>query len=155
MEGEDLIRGSGPGRKYATYILIVAFTLGSFVAMRFFLVTPSGLPVSVRLNKETFSVNDRAELIITNRGPKEVTYGSSYEFERLDGEEWVEVSPFPSPFAWTAELSILPGWMQRRQKIKIDNLEPGHHRVHKKVNIEGGEATFTLEFDIRDESLDG
>ena len=151
MEGEDLVRGSGSGGKYATYILIVAFTLGSFVAMRFFLVTPSGLPVSVRLNKDTFSVNDRAELIITNRGPKEATYGSPYEFERLDGEEWVKVSPYPSPFAWTAELNNLPAaWGTRRQKIKIDTLEPGHYRVHKKVNIEGGEAVFTVEFDIRE-----
>jgi len=151
MEGEDLIRGSGPGRKYATYILVVAFTLASFVAMRFFLVNPPGLPVSVRLNKETFSVNDRAELIITNRGPKEVTYGSQYDIEKLEGEEWVEVSLFPSPFAWTAELRILPAWGATRQKIKIDTLEPGHYRVHKKMNIEAGEATFTVEFDIRDE----
>jgi len=150
MEGEDLIRGSGPGRKYATYILVVAFTLGSFVAMRFFLITPSGLPVSVRLNKGTFSVNDKAELIFTNRGSKEATCGSRYDIERLDGEDWVEVSLSPSPSAWTAELRILPAWGTTRQEIKIDNLDPGHYRVHKKVNIEGGEATFTVEFDIRE-----
>jgi len=150
MEGEDLIRGSGPGRKYATYILVVALTLGSFVAMKFFLFNPSGFPVSVRLNRDTFSVNDRAELIITNRGPKEVTYGSPYEFERLDGEEWVEVSPYPSPFAWTAEFNNLPAWMQRRQKIKIDNLESGHYRVHKRINIEAGEVTFIVEFEIHE-----
>jgi hypothetical protein len=151
MEGEDLIRGSGPGRKYATYILVVAFTLASFVAMRFFLVTPSGLPVSVRLNRETFSVNDRAELIFTNRGSKEATCGSRYDIERLDGEEWVEVSLSPSPSAWPAILKVLPTWGTTRQEIKIDNLDPGHYRVHKKVNIEAGEATFTVEFDIRDE----
>lgn len=151
MEGEDLIRGSGPGRKYATYILVVAFTLASFVAMRFFLVTPSGLPVSVRLNKETFSVNDRAELIFINRGSKEATCGSRYDIERLDGEEWVEVSLPPSPSAWTAELNVLPAWGTTRQKIKIDNLEPGHYRIHKKVDTEGSEVTFILEFYIRDE----
>jgi hypothetical protein len=151
MEGEELIRGSGPGRKYATYILVVAFTLASFVAMRFFLVTPSGLPVSVRLNRETFSVNDRAELIFTNRGSKEATCGSRYDIERLDGEEWVEVSLSPSPSAWPAILKVLPTWGTTRQEIKIDNLDPGHYRVHKKVNIEAGEATFTVEFDIRDE----
>ena len=150
MEGEDLSRGRGPGRKYATYILIVAFTLGSFVAMKFFVVNPSGFPVSVRLNKDTFSVNDRAELIITNRGPKEVTYGSPYEFERLDGEEWVKVSPFPSPYAWTAELRILPAWGTTRQKIKIDTLGPGYYRVHKKMNIEAGEVTFIVEFEIHE-----
>ena len=135
--------------KYATYILVVVLTLGSFVAMKFFLFNPSGLPVSVRLNRDTFSVNDRTELIMTNRGLKAVTYGSRYEFERLDGEEWVEVST--GAFAWTAELNILRAWGTRRQKIKIDTLEPGHYRVHKRINIEGGEATFTVEFDIRDE----
>lgn len=149
MEGEDLSRGNGPVGKYATYILVVVLTLGSFVAMNFFLFNPSGLPVSVRLNRDTFSVNDRAELIMTNRGLKAVTYGSPYEFERLDGEEWVEVST--GAFAWTAELNILRAWGTRRQKIKIDTLEPGHYRVHKRINIEGGEATFTVEFDIRDE----
>lgn len=151
MEGEDLSRGGRSGGKYATYILVVAFTLGSLVAMQFFWVNPSSLPVSVKLNKDTFSVNDKAELIFTNRGSKEVTYGSPYDIERLDGEEWVEVSPFPSPFAWTAELRVLPAWGTTRQKIKIDALEPGHYRVHKKMDIEGGEATFTVEFDIRDE----
>jgi hypothetical protein len=151
MEGEDLIRGSGPGRKYATYILVVALTLGSFVAMKLFLFNPSGLPVSVRLNRETFSVNDRAELIFTNRGSKEATCGSRYDIERLDGEEWVEVSLSPSPSAWPAILKVLPTWGTTRQEIKIDNLDPGHYRVHKKVNIEAGEATFTVEFDIRDE----
>ena len=114
MEGEDIIRVSGPGGKYATYILVVALTLGSFVAVRFFLVTPSGFPVSVKLNRETFSVNDKAELIFTNRGSKEVTYGGPYEIERLDGEEWVEVSPFPSPAAWVPEPRVLPAWGTRR-----------------------------------------
>ncbi len=150
MEGEDLVRGSGSGGKYATYILVVALTLGLFVAMRFFLFTPSGFPVSVRLNRDTFSVNDRAELIYTNRGSKEVTYGSPYEFERLDGEEWVEVSPYPSPSAWAPTLSSLPPWMQRRQKIKIDTLGPGYYRVHKKMNIEAGEVTFIVEFEIHE-----
>ena len=143
-------RGSGRGGTFARSIIVVALTLGLFVAMRFFLVNPSGFPVSVRLNKDTFSVNDKAELIFTNRGWKEVTYGSPYEFERLDGEEWVEVSPFPSPSAWTAEIRHLPAWMQIRQKIKIDTFEPGHYRVHKKMNIEAGEAIFTVEFDIRE-----
>jgi len=146
-----LSRGSGSGGKYATYILVVALTLGSFVAMRFFLVTPSGFPVSVKLNRDTFSVNDKAELIFTNRGWKEVTYGGPYEIERLDSEEWVEVSPFPSPAAWVPEPRVLPAWGTRRQKIKIDTLGPGHYRVHKKVDIEGGKAIFTLEFDIRGE----
>ncbi|MBL7167455.1 hypothetical protein ISS40_02165 [Candidatus Bathyarchaeota archaeon] len=143
-------RGSGSGGKYATYILIVALTLGSFVAMRFFLVTPSGFPVSVKLNRDTFSVNDRAELIFTNRGWKEVTYGGPYEIERLDGEDWMEASPFPSPVAWVPEPRVLPAWGTTRQKIKIDTLGLGHYRVHKKVDIEGGEAIFTLEFDIRE-----
>ena len=150
MEGEDLIRGSGPGRKYATYVLVVAFTLGSFVAMRFFLVTPSGLPVSVRLNKDTFSVNDRAELIFINRGSKEATCGSRYDIERLDGEDWVEVSLSPSPSAWPAILKVLPARGTTRQEIRIDTLEPGHYRVHKKVDIEGGEVTFIVEFDVRE-----
>jgi len=109
------------------------------------------LPVSVKLNKDTFSVNEKAELIFKNRGSKEVTYGSQYDIERLEGEEWAEVSPFPSPYAWTAELRILPAWGTTRQQIKIDTLEPGHYRVHKEVDTEAGEATFTLEFDIRDE----
>ena len=125
--------------------------MASFVAMRFFLVTPSGLPVSLRLNKETFSVNDRAELIFTNRGSKEATCGSRYDIERLDSEEWVEVPLSPSPSAWPAILKVLPTWGTTRQEIKIDNLDPGHYRVHKKVNIEAGEATFIVEFDIRDE----
>ncbi|MQY83293.1 hypothetical protein GH157_06350 [archaeon] len=99
---------------------------------------------------ETFSVNDRAELIYTNRGSKEVTYGSPYVFERLDGEEWVEVSPYPSPSAWAPTLSSLPPWMQRRQKIKIDTLGPGYYRVHKKMNIEAGEVTFIVEFEIHE-----
>jgi hypothetical protein len=109
------------------------------------------LPVSVKLNKDTFSVNEKAELIFKNRGSMEVTYGSQYDIERLEGDEWVEVSPFPSPYAWTAELRILPAWGMTRQEIKIDTLEPGHYRVHKKMDIEAGEATFTLEFDIREE----
>jgi hypothetical protein len=63
----------------------------------------------------------------------------------------VEVSRSPSPSAWPAILKVLPTWGTTRQEIKIDNLDPGHYRVHKKVNIEAGEATFTVEFDIRDE----
>lgn len=113
--------------------------------------SPISLLVSVKLNKDVFSVNDKAQLIFTNRGSKEVTYGSQYDIEKLEGDEWVEVSPFPSPSAWTAELRILPAWGATRQQIKIDTLEPGHYRVHKKIDIEAGEATFTLEFDIRGE----
>jgi len=108
------------------------------------------LTVSVRLNKDVFSVNDKAKLIFKNTGSKEVTYGSQFDIERLEGEEWVEVSLFPSPYAWPAILIVLPAWGTTRQEIKIDTLGPGHYRVHKKVNIEAGEATFTLEFDIRD-----
>lgn len=113
--------------------------------------SPLSLPVSVKLNKNTFSVNDEAELIFINRGSKDASCGSRYDIERLEGEEWIEVTLSPSPSAWTAILKILPAWGTTRQKIKIDTLEPGHYRVHKKVNIEGGKATFTLEFDIRDE----
>ena len=136
------------GKELSIGILGLAFIMGLGVMIYSWqMPARASLPVSVKLNKDTFSVNDKAELIFTNRGSKKVTYGSPYEFERLDGEEWVEVSPFP-PFAWTAELNVLRAWMQRRQKIKIDTLEPGHYRVHKKVNIEGGEAMFTVEFDI-------
>ena len=113
--------------------------------------SPINLQVRVKLNKDAFSVNDKAELILTNRSPKDAYYGSQYDLEMLEGEEWIPVCPFPQPFAWTAELRILPAWGTNRQRIKIDTLEPGHYRVHKKVNIEAGEATFTLEFDIRDE----
>ena len=112
---------------------------------------PINLQVRVKLNKDAFSVNDKAELILTNRRPKDAYYGSQYDLEMLEGEEWIPVCPFPQPFAWTAELRILPAWGTNRQRIKIDTLEPGHYRVHKTVDIEAGEATFTLEFDIRDE----
>lgn len=60
---------------------------------------PISLTVSVKLNKDGFSANDKAELTFTNRGSKELTYGSQYDIEKLEGEEWVEVSPFPSPYA--------------------------------------------------------
>lgn len=113
--------------------------------------SPLSLTVSVKLNKDVFDVNDKAQLIITNRGSKEVIYGSPYYIERLEGEEWVEVSLFPSPYAWTAVAMILPPKGTNRQEIKIDTLEPGHYRVHKKIDIEAGEATFTLEFEIRGE----
>ena len=112
--------------------------------------SPLSLTVSVKLNKDVFCVNNRAELIITNRGSKEVIYGSPYFIERLEGDEWVEVSLFPSPYAWTAVAIILPPKGTNRQEIKIDTLEPGHYRVHKKIDIEAGEATFTLKFDIRE-----
>ena len=113
--------------------------------------SPISLHVSVKLNKDTFSINDKAELIFINRGSKDASCGSRYDIERLEGEEWIEVSLFPSPFAWPAILKILPAWGTTRQKIKIDTLDPGHYRVHKKIDIEAGEATFTLEFDIRGE----
>jgi len=130
--------------------------ISGFPEKEVLIVEPNGeslirLPLSVKLNKDTFSVNDKAELIFINRGTKELTYGSPYHIERLEGEEWVEVTLFPSPYAWTAVAMILPPKGTNRQEIKIDILEPGHYRVHKKVDIEGGKATFTLEFDIRDE----
>jgi hypothetical protein len=70
--------------------------------------TPLSLSVSVKLNGDTFSVDDTAKLIFTNRGPKDAGYGSQYDLEKLEGGEWVPVCPFPSPYAWTAVAIILP-----------------------------------------------
>ena len=109
--------------------------------------------VVIELNKYVFGSRDTAKLIITNKDSHLITFGSSYEIEKQVDGEWVEVSPFPWPFAWTAECRVLPAWETRRENIKIDHLEPGHYRVSKTINHERTqtELTFTLEFDIRDE----
>ncbi len=109
--------------------------------------------VVIELNKYVFGSQDTAKLIITNKDSHLITYGSSYNIEKQVEGEWVEVSPFPWPFAWTSECRFLPAWETRRENIKIDHLEPGHYRVSKTINHERTqtELTFTLEFDIRDE----
>ena len=109
--------------------------------------------VVIELNKYVFDSRDTAKLIITNKDSHLITFGSSYEIEKQVDGEWVEVSPFPWSFAWTAECRVLPAWETRRENIKIDHLEPGHYRVSKTINHERTqtELTFTLEFDIRDE----
>ena len=109
--------------------------------------------VVIELNKYVFDSRDTAKLIITNKDSHLITFGSSYEIEKQVDGEWVEVSPFPWPFAWTAECRVLPAWEMRRENIKIDHLESGHYRVSKTINHERTqtELTFTLEFDICDE----
>jgi len=107
--------------------------------------------VIIGLNKYVFDSKDTAKLVIRNRDSHQITYGSDYIIQKLVDGEWVKVSLFPPRGAFTAIALSLPAGRTTTQEIKIDTLEPGHYRVHKKVDIEGGEVTFILEFDIRGE----
>ena len=113
--------------------------------------------VTVGLNGLEFTNQDIAKLVIINADSHDITYGSPYIIEIQIEGEWVEVSPFPSPFAWTAELRICPVGETTTQKIKIDTLESGHYRVSKLINHERTktELTFRLEFNIVMKADDG
>jgi hypothetical protein len=105
--------------------------------------------VTAMMNKHSFQSTDDATLFITNVGINLITWGSPFTIEREVDQNWIEVS-YPSNFAWTAEMRLLPPNHTSSQKNKIDKLESGLYRVSKIVEDSVTQESITLfvEFEI-------
>lgn len=135
------------------WLLFVAFALFLFLDYNSKPVV-AAFGVEMRTGRTEYLQEEEPMLIIRNRGPNTVTFGSYYWLQRLQDGEWVTI-PFKENVGFPAWLMMLEPGDKYREKIHFGGLtevpSQGKHRIAKELAIEEMDSTLIkyAEFYIR------
>lgn len=114
----------------------------------------------VYLNKDTYTVGEKAVMTVWNDSPYAITYGydygNDYSFQRRIGDEWVEVHKDEETSiyeTYDAAEAIVRSQDRRYEVINISWLEAGDYMFIQKIKQHKNQVvtnTFYEEFTIRE-----